>query len=341
MTPTDNDLTIIRPLAALSLTVRDPSGRTRNVPLASGRMIIGRGADCSLVLEAGDQTASRRHAIITVDGPVASVENAGSANGVYVNDTRVERAMLRPGDVVRLGRTTLVVSAAAATPSSQPSPAPLFPGKASAVPRRPFGRSRARLALGLAALGALCLFFWLAVFSGDDAAPPRAPSEPSSQAAAPAAQSVEAPPAQAEVRVREAAPETSEATNVPETSEAAGAPEEPKISPESAEQSLEHARQALFFYNSGKIGRAIDEWEKAVTLDPGNSQAAKWLARAAGERDQLLDKYYRDGLTALKYSRLENATENFHFVIEQCREKTDERCLDAARQLERLEGKKP
>ncbi len=78
-----------------------------------------------------------------------------------------------------------------------------------------------------------------------------------------------------------------------------------------------------------------------MTLDPKNAQAAKWLARAEGELDQLVDKHYREGLTAVKYSRHDEALDHFRFVVEHCRDHTDERCLDAARHLGQLEGKKP
>jgi hypothetical protein len=322
MTPTDNDQTIIRPLAALSLAVRDPSGRTRRVPLASGQMVVGRGEDCTLVLESGDQAASRHHALITVDGPVVTVQDAGSTNGVFVNETKVERTMLRPGDVVRLGRTILTVEAAAPPPRADAGP-----GRAGARPSR-------RAVLYAAIVAVLGVALWLAVYSGDEAPGPQAPAEP-----APKAQPKDAPAmGDAPAPVPDPAP-APDAPAVPDA--ATPPPGRPGVSPEDAEKSQEHARQAMFFYNSEKIGLAIGEWEKAVTLDPGNGQAAKWLARAEGERDQLLDKHYREGLAALKYSRREEAMEHFRFVAEHCREKTDERCLDADRQLGRLEGNKP
>lgn len=351
MTPTDNDMTIIRPLAALHLTVRDPSGQIRRMPLASGRLLIGRGEDNALVLQADDQAASRRHAIITVDGPVVAVEDAGSTNGVFVNEVKVQRAMLRPGDVVRLGRTVLTVEATAPHAAPGPSPGPAGQGK----------RPSRRLILYAALLAAVCAVLTLAVLSGDDdpAPPPDARTEPASPGQAPAGDApapdtAPAPPGEPP------APDPAAATPADPAPAATGTPagpkdapasepvpaapavaQQPAASPEAVEKSQEHGRQAMFFYNSGKIGLAISEWEKAVTLDPGNSQAAKWLARAEGERDHLLDKHYREGLASLKYSRRDEAVANFRFVVEHCREKSDERCLDATRHLEELEGKKP
>jgi pSer/pThr/pTyr-binding forkhead associated (FHA) protein len=326
MTPTDNDMTIIRPLAAMSLVVRDPSGKTRRVPLASGQMVVGRGEESALVLESGDPAASRRHAVISVDGPVVTVEDAGSTNGVFVNGNRVERAMLRPGDVVRLGRTELAVVASAAVI------APPAPEQAQSVDAtRPGRRPPVRVFLYLAVLCAVGAALWMAVSSSDRAPDPKpqAGSPPASSAAGKASGPTSGP-----------TPGTlpTPPTPAPESPAPAATP---AAAPEAVEKSQEHARQAAFFYNSGKIGLAVGEWEKAVALDPGNSQAAKWLARAEGELDQLLDKHYREGLTALKYSRRDEAMENFRFVVEHCREQADERRLDALRQLGQLEGKKP
>ncbi|HUP66104.1 MAG TPA: FHA domain-containing serine/threonine-protein kinase [Thermoanaerobaculia bacterium] len=64
--------------------------------------MIGRDrSSCSIVLS--HPAVSRRHARITVTDSTFLVEDLKSANGTYVNNTRVERANLKPGDVVRFG----------------------------------------------------------------------------------------------------------------------------------------------------------------------------------------------------------------------------------------------
>lgn len=332
MTPTDNDLTIIRPLSAQILLVRDPSGQIRRVPLLSGEMTVGRGADNALVLDQDDQSVSRHHAVITVDGPVVMIADRGSTNGVLVNGVRVERAALKPGDEVRLGKTVLTIEAAAPQPVAPPSERG---GPAASGAKK---RALSRTILYLAVLAVLVILVGVMVFSGPDkpAPPPhtQATARPASPSDAPAVPPPAAPTA---------LPVKDEPATAPAKS-GQGAPlpaDTPNVSPEAAEKSQDHARQGLFFYNSGRIGPAIAEWEKAVTLDPKNAQAAKWLARAEGELDQLVDKHYREGLTAVKYSRHDEALDHFRFVVEHCRDHTDERCLDAARHLGQLEGKKP
>jgi len=240
--------------------------------------------------------------------------------------------------VLRLGKTVLTIEAAAPLAASTPGRA-----QAAAQGKK---NSPVRLVVYLAALAALVIVLGLAIFSGDDASTPPVPTQPSPQAKPASDGDASGAPGpvspESGVPAKPAPPaETPAAGPPPAETVVRPQPGKTAVSPEDAEKSQEHGRQATFFYNSGKIGLAIGEWEKAVTLDPGNSQAAKWLARAEGERDQLLDKHFRDGLASLKYSRRDEAVANFRFVVEHCREKTDERCLDAARHLEELEGKKP
>ncbi len=67
---------------------------------------LGRHPDSEISLD--DITVSRRHAEIerTPDGHVVS--DAGSLNGTYVNQERIERMMLRHGDELQIGKFRLV-----------------------------------------------------------------------------------------------------------------------------------------------------------------------------------------------------------------------------------------
>ncbi|MEO6260258.1 MAG: FHA domain-containing serine/threonine-protein kinase [Thermoanaerobaculia bacterium] len=69
--------------------------------LEGGNIMVGRDRTCSIVLS--HPAVSRRHAKITLSGATCLVEDLKSANGTYVNNTRVERATIKPGDVVRFG----------------------------------------------------------------------------------------------------------------------------------------------------------------------------------------------------------------------------------------------
>lgn len=64
-------------------------------------VMVGRDRGCSIVLS--HPAVSRRHARITLSGSSCVLEDLKSANGTYVNNTRVDRATLKAGDVVRFG----------------------------------------------------------------------------------------------------------------------------------------------------------------------------------------------------------------------------------------------
>ena len=64
-------------------------------------VMVGRDRTCSIVLP--HPAVSRRHARITVGTQAPVLEDLKSANGTYVNNNRVERVVLKPGDIVRFG----------------------------------------------------------------------------------------------------------------------------------------------------------------------------------------------------------------------------------------------
>jgi S-DNA-T family DNA segregation ATPase FtsK/SpoIIIE len=92
--------------AAARLRVTGGPDAGREFPLAHGSTTIGRDPQCDIVLT--DRLASRRHARLNVTD-VVEVIDLGSANGVTVGEATVPRATLRPGDVVGIGNTELVV----------------------------------------------------------------------------------------------------------------------------------------------------------------------------------------------------------------------------------------
>jgi transcriptional regulator with GAF, ATPase, and Fis domain len=63
---------------------------------------------------------SSTHARLRAESGAWVLEDAHSTNGSFVNDTRVERAVLRDGDILELGHTLFVFRAALPTPSGTP-----------------------------------------------------------------------------------------------------------------------------------------------------------------------------------------------------------------------------
>jgi DNA-binding winged helix-turn-helix (wHTH) protein len=75
----------------------------RTMPLAAGENIAGRGAECSIVVDA--TTVSRRHARIMVVYGGATIEDLSSTNGTHVNKKAISKpTRLNDGDEIALGK---------------------------------------------------------------------------------------------------------------------------------------------------------------------------------------------------------------------------------------------
>lgn len=94
------DGTMVAPPAGppLNLVRRDSAERHA---LKGESLLVGRDRSCGIVVS--HPAVSRRHARLTLEGASLLLEDLKSANGTYVNEARVERANLKPGDIVRFG----------------------------------------------------------------------------------------------------------------------------------------------------------------------------------------------------------------------------------------------
>src|SRR3990167_7703882 len=88
--------------AALVLIHGEDLGR--KFDLESEETLIGRSSKADIQVD--QDSVSRHHAKIRVDGTRITVEDMGSTNGTIVNDEHIEDTMrLRNGDLVKIGRT--------------------------------------------------------------------------------------------------------------------------------------------------------------------------------------------------------------------------------------------
>lgn len=78
----------------------DGTGMTEH-SIDDASVIVGRDRTCPIVLN--HPAVSRRHARITIDKGNLQLEDLKSANGTYVNNSRVETVRLHAGDIVRFG----------------------------------------------------------------------------------------------------------------------------------------------------------------------------------------------------------------------------------------------
>jgi pSer/pThr/pTyr-binding forkhead associated (FHA) protein len=95
------------PRGAAVLIVRSGPQAGDRFALSAAETRLGRHPDSEIMLD--DITVSRRHASIeqTPEGYV--VTDAGSLNGTYVNQERIERAVLHHGDELQVGKFRLVL----------------------------------------------------------------------------------------------------------------------------------------------------------------------------------------------------------------------------------------
>lgn len=85
----------------MRLEISYRGGTTHQVELSGSVCVLGRDPACDVVLN--DTKCSRRHAVLEDGAEGVAVRDEGSANGIYLNGRKVEKAGLKPGDTLRLG----------------------------------------------------------------------------------------------------------------------------------------------------------------------------------------------------------------------------------------------
>jgi len=95
------------PVGTAVLIVRSGEQAGDRFALTADETRLGRHPDSEIMLD--DITVSRRHAAIERTGEGYVVADAGSLNGTYVNQERIDRAVLHHGDELQVGKFRLVL----------------------------------------------------------------------------------------------------------------------------------------------------------------------------------------------------------------------------------------
>jgi pSer/pThr/pTyr-binding forkhead associated (FHA) protein len=107
---TDDDVVVTvgdLPQGAAVLIVRSGPQAGDRFALTASSTRLGRHPDSEIILD--DITVSRRHAAIERTDEGYVVTDAGSLNGTYVNQERIDRAVLHHGDELQVGKFRLVL----------------------------------------------------------------------------------------------------------------------------------------------------------------------------------------------------------------------------------------
>jgi hypothetical protein len=92
--------------------------KDREVPLARGQHILGRGRDAAVALH--HKSVSRHHARIAFGEDGITIEDLQSRNGTYVRGERVESSRrLFDGDEIRLGSLAMTLRIAPSTATTE------------------------------------------------------------------------------------------------------------------------------------------------------------------------------------------------------------------------------
>jgi predicted component of type VI protein secretion system len=103
------------------------------IPL-TGRLTIGRGSECDLVIDEAEM--SRQHAVIEATPIGLHLKDLGSINGTFVNGAWVHNAELKAGDQIGFDRNRFLVESLADANSRSRGAAVAPPASAAAVPAR-------------------------------------------------------------------------------------------------------------------------------------------------------------------------------------------------------------
>lgn len=99
----------------------EPSNGGTRIAVDRDHLTVGRLADNDIQLD--DPMVSRHHARLVRRGGSVEVQDAGSANGTFVNGVRIQAATpLKEGDSVRFGAPTFQFHGSAATTDAFPAP---------------------------------------------------------------------------------------------------------------------------------------------------------------------------------------------------------------------------
>jgi len=288
--------------------------RGKEFHLEPGReYVAGRADDCQVRLDGSDKTVSRQHARLTAAAGNLRIENLSAANPVQVKGKPIQTSVLKHKGQFRIGETLFAFEKTGGSASS------------AAAPNKKL--------LIFAGLGLACLLLIVAIFTGSGE---KSSQQATGQQETSPKKAVAIPPDMNNPPPSTQAPE-------PSLGDVSGKLSAPAtgltVPPEDMKTSDQHFRQGMFFYDTGNLSRAVDEWNQAVVLYPDHPDARVWFLRAEKELEEQAKIHYQNAMTHYKYMRYDDAAHEFRLVVELSRNKTGDQYVNALKTLNELEGR--
>lgn len=93
----------------------------KDIPMDKPQVTIGRKMDNDVVID--NLAVSGHHARVVEENGTYFVEDTGSTNGTFLNEEKIQKQRLQPGDQIRVGKHVLIFEDETATAQTQPAPA--------------------------------------------------------------------------------------------------------------------------------------------------------------------------------------------------------------------------
>lgn len=285
------------------LIVLDGPDRGKTFALTAGKQyIVGRSEECDIRIDMSDKTVSRKHALLTLAGSTIKIENLSQTNPVQVKGRPVKNIILKHKGQFQIGAGIFAFEASGRQDTG---------GSAAAAP------VNLKIVIPAAVALVVLIFIFIAISGKNDAS-----DSGDINITRPA--TVPGPDAKPTLdRPTDAFPR---ATGL-------------VVSAEDKKKAEAHFRQGMFFYDTGNIARAVDEWSRVIAIHPDHPEALAWFLRAEKELDDKIRTHYQNAMMHYKYMRYRDAAHEFGIVVELSRNKSGDHYISALRYLNELQGK--
>jgi pSer/pThr/pTyr-binding forkhead associated (FHA) protein len=120
----------------------------KDIPLDKPQITIGRKMDNDVVID--NLAVSGHHARVVEENGTYFIEDTGSTNGTFVNEAKIQKQRLQPGDQIRVGKHVLVYEDETATAKPKPAPAIALDGDKTVMAPPPPDTKKSKLAAAAA-----------------------------------------------------------------------------------------------------------------------------------------------------------------------------------------------